>query len=176
MLFFLTLAVIGPYLLLTAIGLWVPRAELKRTTRARLGLSLLFLMTGSAHFTSTAAMSEMLPPFVPYRHAIIYLTGVFELMGAIGVWVPRMQRITGFCLIMMLIGVLPSNIYSAFARVDYGGHAYGSVYLLVRVPFQFLVIAWTYWATEQRWAKRPRARGQRPEPRTAPPRDPAGVA
>jgi uncharacterized membrane protein len=96
-------------------------------------------------------MAAMLPPSVPYRVELIYLTGVFELLGAVGVWVPKLMKITGVCLILMMLAVLPANIYSAFNHVEFGGHEYGPIYLLVRVPFQLFVIAWTYVATEQRW-------------------------
>jgi uncharacterized membrane protein len=93
-------------------------------------------------------MAEMIPPFIPYRVELIYLTGVLELLGAIGVWIPRLVRITGLLLIIMLIGLLPANIYSALNRVEYGGHGAGPAYLLVRVPFQLFVIWWTYFATQ----------------------------
>jgi uncharacterized membrane protein len=177
MLLFLTLVLVGPYLVLTAVGHWYPRARMRSTTRAKVGLSLLFVVTSSGHFVSNAAMSEMLPPFVPLRRELIYMTGVLELLGAIGVWVPRVQRIAGLCMIVMLIGILPANIYSAFARVEYGGHGYGPAYLLVRIPFQLVVIAWTYWATEQRWMRsKSLMQGRHPADPVAPPRVPTGVA
>ena len=96
----------------------------------------------------------MLPAFVPYRVALIYFTGILELLGAIGVWIPRLRKLTGFLLILMLIGILPSNIYSAINRIEFGGHGAGPAYLLIRIPFQLLVIWWTYFATEQNWFQR----------------------
>lgn len=94
-------------------------------------------------------MAAMLPPAIPYRIELIYVTGVLELLGAIGVWIPRLMKLTGACLILMLIGVMPSNIYSAINHVDFGGHGAGPVYLLVRVPFQIFVIWWVYFATQR---------------------------
>jgi uncharacterized membrane protein len=94
-------------------------------------------------------MSAMLPPFVPYRIEIIYLTGVMEILGAIGAWIAPLMTLTRFCLILMLIGFLPANIYSAMNHVDFGGHGEGPGYLLFRVPFQFFVVWWTYFATKQ---------------------------
>jgi uncharacterized membrane protein len=94
----------------------------------------------------------MLPPSVPYRLEIIYLAGVFELLGAIAVWIAPVVRLTGFCLILMLICFLPANIYSAMNHVDFGGHGEGPGYLLFRVPFQFFVMWWTYYATKQNLA------------------------
>jgi len=99
-------------------------------------------------------MAEMLPGAIPYRIGVIYVTGILELLGAIGVWVPRLTKLTGLLLILMLVGLLPANVYSAFNRVDYGGHGAGPVYLLVRVPFQLFAIWWTYFATEQEWFRR----------------------
>jgi uncharacterized membrane protein len=48
-------------------------------------------------------MSAMLPPFVLYRIQIIYLTGVLEILGAIGVWIAPLMTLTRFRLILMLI-------------------------------------------------------------------------
>ena len=149
-LFFLLLLLTGPFLVITLLSYLSPRFSLRLSTRARIGLSLFFLFTGIGHFIRTEPMAAMLPPSVPYRVELIYLTGVFELLGAVGVWIPKLRKITGVCLILMMLAVLPANIYSAFSRVDFGGHEYGPIYLLVRIPFQLFVIAWTYIATEQK--------------------------
>lgn len=101
-------------------------------------------------------MAAMLPPSIPARTVLIYVTGVLELLGAIGIWVPSLMRLTGILLILMLIGVLPANIYSAFNQVKFGGHEAGPAYLLIRIPFQFLVIWWTWFATEQVWFRHKR--------------------
>ncbi|HEX5886100.1 MAG TPA: DoxX family protein [Pyrinomonadaceae bacterium] len=153
-LLFLFLLLTFPYLILTLIGKWFPRIQLTPAKRARVGLSLFFLFSSIGHFIRTAAMAEMLPPAIPYRIELIYLTGVLELLGAMGVWIPRLTKLTGFLLILMLIGLLPANIYSAFNRVEFGGHGAGPVYLLIRVPFQLFAIWWTYFATEQNWFRR----------------------
>lgn len=153
-LLFLLLLLIAPYLILTPAGRWIPGLQTAPATRARVGLSLFFMFTSVGHFISTEEMAMMLPAFVPYRVELIYLTGVLELLGAVGVWVPRLTRPTGFFLIMMLLGLLPANVYSAINRVDFGGHGAGPAYLLVRVPFQLFAIWWTYFATEQDWFRR----------------------
>lgn len=96
----------------------------------------------------------MLPPAVAFRIELIYFTGVLELLGAVGVWIPGLTRLTGLLLILMLIGILPANIYSAINRIEFGGHGAGPAYLLIRIPFQLIVIWWTYFATEQKWLQR----------------------
>jgi uncharacterized membrane protein len=147
----LLLLLIGPFLSLTLIGRWVPGTKLTPPTRARAGVSLFFTVTAVGHFLQAEAMSAMLPPAIPYRLGLIHLTGILELLGAIGVWLPRVMRLTGVCLMLMLAVFLPVNIYSAIYRVEFGGHGSGPAYLLLRIPFQLFVIGWVYYATEQQW-------------------------
>ncbi len=149
MLLFLLLLLIVPYLILTLLDRWVTDFKVGPSTRARVGLSLFFIFTSIGHFIKAEEMSAMLPPFVPYRIEIVYLTGVLEILGATAVWIAPLMTLTRFCLILMLICFLPANIYSAMNHVDFGGHGEGPGYLLFRVPFQFFVVWWTYYATKQ---------------------------
>ncbi len=158
MLLFLLLLLVVPYVILTLAERWRAGWEIAPAVRARVGLSLFFIFTAIGHFVKTEEMAAMLPAFVPNRVAIIILTGILELLAAIGVWISRLKRITGLCIMLMLIGFLPANIYSAINRVDFGGHDSGPVYLLVRIPFQFFVIWWAYYATEQQWLSKRRQR------------------
>ncbi len=134
-----------PYLLLTAVGAVWPGLAFDTQLRGRVGLALLFLFTASGHFFKTRSMSEMLPPWVPVRVPIIYLTGLLELAGAVGLLMAQTYRLAGTCLLFFLVAVLPANVYAAFKRVDMGGHGQGPGYLLVRVPLQLVLMGWTYW-------------------------------
>jgi uncharacterized membrane protein len=149
----LCLLLVVPFLVLTLVTRST-RYRISSSTRARVGLSLFFLFTSLGHFIRTEEMAAMLPPAIPYRVELIYVTGVLELLGAIGVWIPGLMRLTGVCLILMLVGILPANIYSAINHVEFGGHAAGPAYLLIRVPFQLFLIWWIYFATEQNWFQR----------------------
>jgi uncharacterized membrane protein len=110
-----------------------------------MGLVLVFLLTASAHFLDPVALAEMLPPFVPARLPLIYLTGVLEIALAIGIALPATRRLAGFAAIATLIAFFPANVYAAFANAEVGGHAWGPVYLLIRAPLQALLIGWTWW-------------------------------
>ena len=157
-LLFLLLLLVAPYLLLSLAGRRIHGLRAAPAARARVGLTHFFLFTALGHFVRTEEMAEMVPPAIPYRVGAVYVTGVLELLGALGVWVPGLTRPTGLCLILMLVCLLPANVYAAIKRVEFGGHGAGPAYLLVRVPFQLLVIWWTYFATEQKWLRR-RAKG-----------------
>lgn len=146
-LLFLLLLLIGPYLVLTLAARLI-NFQIAPAARARIGLTLFFLFTALGHFIRTDEMAAMVPPSIPYPVQLVYLTGILEALGAVGVWIPPLRRVTGFCLIIMLIAFLPANIYSAVNRIDFGGHGAGPTYLFLRVPFQLFVMWWTYFATE----------------------------
>jgi len=128
-----------------------------RTIRGRLpcepatagcwGVALVFWFTGVGHFIRTAPMAEMLPPWVPARVPLVYLTGFIELAAAVAILIPRCRRVTGMALIAMLVAFLPVNILAAVNRVPMGGHAWGPIYLLVRAPLQAVLIGWIAWFT-----------------------------
>lgn len=144
----LVVSLFGPWLFWRIAPLPI-RRHISSRTAGRLGVSLFFLVTGAAHFVLTSSMALMLPPWVPRREDLIFFTGFLELAGAVGIWIPRFQKITGWALIAMLVAILPSNIYSAFARVPFGGHDMGPRYLLFRIPFQAILIAWIHWSAIQ---------------------------
>lgn len=146
-LLYLVLILVAPYALLTLAGRVNDALRLDARTRARVALSLFFAFTGIGHFIKTDELVPMMPASVPYRLEAVYLTGVLEVLGAIGIWIPALRRLTGFCLIAMLCAFLPVNIYAALQRVDFGGHELGPAYLLARVPVQALLIWWTWFAT-----------------------------
>ena len=116
-----------------------------RTLRARLGIALVFAVAGVVHFVKPTAMAQMLPPWVPLRVPLVYVTGVFELLAAVAILSARFRRPVGIALCIFLVLVLPANIYAAMQRLDFGGHGEGPAYLLLRVPLQLILIGWIYW-------------------------------
>ncbi len=109
------------------------------------GLSLLFTFTGIGHFIQTDPMAQMLPPWVPQRVTIIYLTGILEFALAIGFAIPKFRRLSGWVAATILILFFPANIYAAINHVPMGGHAWGPIYLLIRAPLQVFMLFWVYW-------------------------------
>jgi uncharacterized membrane protein len=143
-LLFLLLILIGTFGLLSAVS----RLPVER--RGQISLATVFLFTGLGHFVQTSRMAEMLPPFVPLRVPLVLLSGLFEWLLTIGLLSPRFARVGGMAAIAFLVLVFPGNIYAAMHRIDFGGHGAGPAYLLVRAPFQLLLIAWAYWFAVRR--------------------------
>jgi len=132
-----------PWLVVLAI----PRLQRNRVARriaATLGLALLFGFTASGHFIQTEAMAQMLPPWVPARITLVQVTGVLEILVAVGLLWSRTRRAAAWAAVTMLVVFFPCNVYAAINHVPMGGHAWGPVYLLIRAPLQLLIIAWTW--------------------------------
>lgn len=121
-------------------------APVTESMRGRIGVSLVLAFAGIAHFLKTSDMSEMLPAWTPLRIPLIYVTGIFELVAALALLLPSLSRYTGLALCLFLLLILPSNVYAAFQRIDFGGHEAGPSYLLIRIPLQLLLIGWVYWS------------------------------
>jgi uncharacterized membrane protein len=46
---------------------------------------------------------------------------------------------------VFLFFAAPLNIYAAYRRVNFGGHASGPGYLFIRLPLQIFLIVWIWW-------------------------------
>jgi uncharacterized membrane protein len=112
---------------------------------ARVGLAVMFCFTAAAHFTSMRAdMIRMVPPAVPNPEFMVTFTGVCELLGAIGLLIPRTRRVAAIALILFLIAVLPANIHAARSGVTLRGAP--ATPLVPRVALQVFFIALLWWA------------------------------
>jgi uncharacterized membrane protein len=65
------------------------------------------------HFFRTEVTASIIPPIFPARHFLVLLTGVFEIAGALGLFVPGLRRATAFWIAVMMIAVFPANVYAA---------------------------------------------------------------
>ncbi|TMR99218.1 hypothetical protein [Nonomuraea basaltis] len=123
-------------------------------------MAVMLVVTASAHFVPAtvtvmpnhADLVRMVPPFVPFPDAMVYLTGVLELLGAAGLVLTRTRRAAGLCLALLYLLLLPANIYAVVADVPYNGG--GATPLGLRVPLQALYISVALWASAPRRAER----------------------
>lgn len=137
----------GGYLLATGLTRLRPGLQWTRGFRGRLALAVLFCFTGAAHFFLVEEMAAMIPPFFPAPVFLVYLTGVLEIAGAVGLLLDGFYRWAGYALILFLLAVLPANVYAALNHTGLGGHVEGPSYLWLRVPLQFLLIGWAWYFT-----------------------------
>ena len=70
------------------------------------------------HFFRTQITASIIPPAFPARTLMVVLTGVLEIAGAIGLFVPRLRRPAALWIAVMMVAVFPANIYAAGKVVD----------------------------------------------------------
>jgi uncharacterized membrane protein len=102
---------------------------------ARVGLAVMFLFTATSHFSSLKHdLAAMIPPPLTGALWMIYLTGVLESLGAIGLLLPRLRRPAAWGLLALLIALFPANVYAAWKGLTLGGAAVTPLWL--RAPLQ----------------------------------------
>jgi uncharacterized membrane protein len=115
----------------------------------RIGMSALFLFTGASHFSPLKHdMAAMIPPPLTGALWVIYVTGILELAGAVGLLTRRWRPAAAWGLIAMLVGLFPANVYAAIAGVKLGGS--DATPLLLRTPLQLFWMAALYWSVIRR--------------------------
>jgi uncharacterized membrane protein len=120
-----------------------PRTDVAR----RIGLTVVFLwflVGGIAHFVATDTELRLVPPYIPWPLAAVWISGVFELIGASGLLALHTRRAAGIGLFVLTICVTPVHIYM-LQRSDLFGVPYWA--LLLRLPVQIALLALIAWST-----------------------------
>jgi uncharacterized membrane protein len=117
---------------------------------ARIATGIAFVLTGISHFLIPEKFLEMMPPFLPGHLFLIYLSGVFEILGGIGLMLSRTKFWAAIGLILLLLAVFPANIFVAWNNVQLGGFMNYSVYQWLRLPMQLVLMAWVWWCGGER--------------------------
>lgn len=113
----------------------------------RAALSLVFLwftIGGVAHFVLTDAEMHIVPPFIPWPRAAVLVSGVFELLGAVGILIPVSRRAAGIGLSLLTIAVTPANVYMLEHAQAFSVPRWA---LMMRLPFQVALLAMILWST-----------------------------
>lgn len=105
-------------------------------------VSIFFIGAGILHFVLLDFFSSIVPPYFGNPETLVKISGVFEILGGIGILIERTRKLAGYGLIALCIAVLPANIHMAmnpdqFAEIPV-------VLLYLRLPLQALVI-WLIW-------------------------------
>ena len=69
-----------------------------------------FFIGGVCHFLIPEPFVRIVPPYVPYAWAVVYISGAFELLGAFGIMIPRWRSLAGYCLMLLTAVVTLGNV------------------------------------------------------------------
>ncbi|WMI65080.1 hypothetical protein RBH94_13560 [Aestuariibaculum sp. YM273] len=132
------------------VGLFVIKLRTKKTNwklAGRIAMSAMLMFTAVAHFIFTDGMAKMIPDFFPLKKELVYLTGILEMLFAVGLLIPRTKTIISWTLILFFLTVLPANIKASLEHINYQTgelDGNGIEYLWFRIPLQILFIAWVF--------------------------------
>ena len=104
----------------------------------RVIVALPLLVSGIVHFTRTAMIATIIPPFFPHRTHLVLVSGVLELAGAVGLLLPAFTRLASACLAVLMIVIFPANVYAAGRNV--GGLHMPSVSMRLAMQIIYIVL------------------------------------
>jgi uncharacterized membrane protein len=104
-----------------------------------------FFLGGTAHFTNSAFFVNIMPPYIPFPLAAVYVSGALEIAFALGILFPPTRRRSGNLLMALTVAVTPANIHmwlhpELFPEVS-------PTLLSVRLLVQALLLALIWWST-----------------------------
>jgi len=113
----------------------------------RVLLAIFMIVAGTLHWVTPDPFVKIVPSFLPYPLSLVYISGVFEILGGIGLLVPPVSQAAAWGLIALFIAVFPANINMAVNQIQMDGIPGSDLLRWGRLPFQAVLIAWAWWYT-----------------------------
>ena len=106
-------------------------------------MGIFYISIGFSHFTSPIWYVQIVPPYLPYKLELVYISGLFEILFGGMLFFKKTRFLAGWGLILLLIAVYPANIYLAQTN----GAAMNTTPLIAwgRLPVQFIFVGLAYW-------------------------------
>ncbi|TDQ38694.1 DoxX family protein [Aureibacillus halotolerans] len=107
--------------------------------------SLFLIVAGVAHFFKEASFRKIVPPVLPFRKAIVLISGVIEVLFGVLLWVKKAQQLTGKLIALFMVLIFPANIYMAVKKVPVQGKQVPPLLLWARLPLQIPLVLGALW-------------------------------
>lgn len=110
-------------------------------------LAICIIIVGILHFVLSEPFVKIVPNLLPYPLALVYISGFFEILGGIGLLIPTVSWAAAWGLVALFIAVYPANLNMAINHIHLDGIPDSAWFHAIRLPFQFVLIAWAWWYT-----------------------------
>jgi len=107
---------------------------------------MFFVGAGVNHFVIPKTYKQIVPPDLGDPATLVWVSGVAEVAGGVGVLLPRTRRLAGFGLIALLAAVFPANVHMARNPAKFKKIPVWVLY--ARLPLQPLMMWWVWRATK----------------------------
>ncbi|MFO8116486.1 MAG: DoxX family membrane protein [Halorubrum sp.] len=115
-------------------------------------MGAIYAVAGVTHFLAPESFARVVPPGFPRPRALVYLSGVAEVLFGLGMQFDRTRRASAWGLVALLVAVFPANVYMAtddvaaeFAPGRLAGAARAAAW--ARLPVQAVLVLWAWWHT-----------------------------
>ena len=113
--------------------------------RMRIALAVLMIVAGILHFIYPRAYARTVPKALPAPLALVYVSGVAEILGGAGLLVPPVARAAAWGLVALFVAVFPANVNMAVNRIGFSPKSVPPAWALwARLPLQALLIWWAF--------------------------------
>ena len=110
-------------------------------------MEVCIIVAGVLHFAVPVPFIRIVPGFLPYPAALVYISGVIEIGLGIALLIPSISHLAAWGLVALFIAVYPANLNMAINGIEIAGIPNTWWFQAIRLPFQFVLIAWAYWYT-----------------------------
>jgi len=109
-----------------------------------------YVVAGVTHFLAPRSFARAVPPEFPRPRALVYLSGVAEVLLGVGMQFDRTRRASAWGVVALLVAVFPANVYMAtddvateFVPDRLAGVARAAAW--ARLPLQAVLVLWAWW-------------------------------
>ena len=120
-------------------------------TALRIVLAVFYAVAGYFHLVRPEPFLTVMPSLVPWPEAVVYWTGIAEIVGAFALVQPislRLRRAAGIALALYALAVWPANINHFAMDMASEDGGLGLAYHVPRMFAQPVLIVWALWAGE----------------------------
>lgn len=111
-------------------------------------MGVFYIVAGLMHVARPDYYLPMMPPYLPWHAALVFLSGVAEIGLGIAVLLPAVRRLAAWGIILLLLAVFPANIHIALHNIPVFGATEGAgMWNWARLPLQGVLILWAWWYT-----------------------------
>ena len=127
---------------------------------SRLFLAFAYGLAGVLHVAHADWFLKIVPHWVPLARPVIIITGICEVLGAIGLLTPRFRAASGSALALYAVCVYPANIKHAIDSLSATTVTLGWWYHGPRLALQPVLVWWAMfaggvldWPFERNWTE-----------------------
>jgi uncharacterized membrane protein len=117
-------------------------------------LTVFLVIAGANHFLAPDPYLGMMPAWLPAHVALVYVSGVAEIAGGLGLILPQTRRLAGWGIVALLVAVFPANLNMAIHHLPLGTRELPTWALWARLPLQPVMMLWAWWCSQPATTKR----------------------